>query len=110
MLSVYGLGCFIGIDLSDQNYTALYYSDELKRWTAEKAKNIEILDARRIEARATDSKQPILNIAYANYRHGWNGTIKANEIKSTVKTLADIRQNLSLPDAQTAQDQKHDLL
>ena len=110
MLSVYGLGCFIGIDLSDQNYTALYYSDELKRWTAEKAKNIEILDARRIEARATDSKQPILNIAYANYRHGWNGTIKANEIKSTVKTLADIRQNLSLPDVQTAQDQRHDLL
>lgn len=105
MLSVYGLGRFIGVDLSDPNYTAQYFSDELKRWTLEKAKNIEILDARRIEARATDSKQPILNIAYANYRHGWNGTIKANEIRSTVKTLTDIRSNLSLPDGQTNGDQ-----
>ena len=102
MLSVYGLGRFIGVDLSDPNYTAQYFSDELKQWTLEKAKNIEILDARRIEARATDSKQPILNIAYANYRHGWNGTIKANEIKSTVKTLTDIRSNLSLSDGLNA--------
>ena len=104
MISINGLSGFIGIDIYCANdyMNDQYFSAELKRWLSEKIKNIEQKDAERIQARATDSKQPILNIAYANFRHGWNGTIKANEIKSTVKTLTDIRSNLSLTDGQTA--------
>lgn len=107
MISVNGLSYFVGIDCYNAfDYMQCeYFSDDLKRWLIEKAKNIEQKDAERIQARATDSKQPILNIAYANYRHGWNGTIKANEIKSTVKTLTDIRSKLSLTDGQTNGDQ-----
>ena len=112
MLSLAGFIRFAGLGIG---YGSDYANDptipdELKAARPSWLKKINAADADRIQERATDSKQPILNIAYANYRHGWNGTIKANEIKSTVKTLADIRQNLSLPDAQTAQDQRHDLL
>lgn len=48
-------------------------------------------DNTRQQDRANDSKQAILNLAYNNYLHGWNGEIKSNEIKSTVKTLSDIK-------------------
>lgn len=107
MISLNALSGFIGIDCYSFNdyQTSAYLSDDLKRWLTETAKNIERKDAERIQARASDSRQPILNIAYANYRHGWNGTIKANEIKTTVKTLSDIRGNLSLSDAHGAPDQ-----
>ena len=93
-----GLGAGYGSDYANDPSI----SDELKAVRPFWLKKIESADADRIQERATDSKQPILNIAYANYRHGWNGTIKANEIKSTVKTLTDIRSNLSLPDGQNA--------
>lgn len=41
---------------------------------------------------ARDSKQAILQLAYNNYVHAWNGDIKANEIKSSYKSLDDIRR------------------
>lgn len=41
---------------------------------------------------ARDSKQAILQLAYNNYVHAWNGDIKANEIKSSFKSLDDIRR------------------
>lgn len=107
MISINAFSGFIGLDVYCANdyMNDQYFSAELKRWMSEKIKNIEQKDAERIQARATDSHQPILNIAYANFRHGWNGTIKANEIKTTVKTLADIRGNLSLTDVQNETDQ-----
>lgn len=43
--------------------------------------------------RARDSNQPILQLAYNNYRHNWNGQIKENAIKAEVKSLREIRQN-----------------
>ena len=43
-------------------------------------------------ANARDSKQSILQLAYNNYVHAWNGDIKANEIKSSYKSLDDIRR------------------
>ena len=52
---------------------------------------------------ARDSKQPILQLAYNNYVHGWNGEIKRKEITSTIKTLDDIknaRLEMSTPDEQ----------
>jgi len=41
---------------------------------------------------ARDSKQPILNLAYNNYVHGWNGEIKRNEINGALKSLDDIKR------------------
>lgn len=43
---------------------------------------------------ARDSKVPIMNIAYNNYKHNWSGTIKSNEINTTAKSLADIKRTL----------------
>ena len=43
--------------------------------------------------RARDSNQPILQLAYNNYRHNWNGQIKENAIKAEVKSLREIREN-----------------
>lgn len=43
-------------------------------------------------AKARDSKQSILNLAYNNYKHNWSGNIRENEIKSTTKTLEDIKR------------------
>ena len=42
---------------------------------------------------ARDSKQAILQLAYNNYVHGWNGDIKSNEIKASYKSLDDIRRD-----------------
>lgn len=53
-------------------------------------------DNERQKMRASDSKAPILNLAYNNYVHGWNGQIKSNEIKATAKTLQDISADLSV--------------
>lgn len=53
--------------------------------------------------RARDSEQPILQLAYNNYVHGWNGEIRRKEITSTIKTLDDIknaRLELSAQDTQ----------
>lgn len=58
------------------------------------------------KSKARDSKQAILNLAYNNYNHGWNGEIKQNEIKATAKTLEDIRQErmkISVVDGQNNQ-------
>ena len=96
-----GLGMFYGCDYEKTPEI----TSELKSVRAQWLKKIDDADAMRTQERAADSKQPILNIAYANFRHGWNGTIKANEIKTAVKTLADIRGNLSLTDAQNTTDQ-----
>lgn len=96
-----GLGAFYGCDYDNKPEI----TSELKHVRAQWLKKINDADAVRTEERAADSKQAIMNIAYANYKHGWNGTIKANEIKSTVKTLADIRGNLSLSDVHNAPDQ-----
>ena len=55
------------------------------------------------KSKARDSKQPILQLAYNNYVHGWNGEIKRKEITSTIKTLDDIknaRLEMSAPDKQ----------
>ena len=41
---------------------------------------------------ARDSKQAILQLAYNNFVHGWNGTIQSNTIKSSYKTLEDIKR------------------
>lgn len=41
---------------------------------------------------ARDSKQAILNLAYNNYVHGWNGEIKRNEINGALKSLDDIKR------------------
>lgn len=46
-----------------------------------------------MQSRARDSNQPILQLAYNNYRHNWNGQIKENAIKAEVKSLREIRQN-----------------
>ena len=46
-----------------------------------------------MQSRARDSNQPILQLAYSNYRHNWNGQIKENAIKAEVKSLREIRQN-----------------
>lgn len=56
--------------------------------------------------RARDSNQPILQLAYNNYEHGWNGEIKRKEITSTIKTLDDIKNaRLEL----SAQDTQNDI-
>ena len=93
-----GLGAFYGCDYENRPEI----TSELKSIRAQWLKKINDADAVRTEERAADSKNPVMNISYANYRHGWNGTIKANEIKSTVKTLTDIRSNLSLSDGLNA--------
>lgn len=43
-------------------------------------------------ARARDSKQAILQLAYNNYVHGWTGSIQSQTIKSTAKTLDDLKR------------------
>lgn len=43
--------------------------------------------------KARDSQQPILQLAYNNYVHGWSGEIERKEITSTVKTLDDIKKS-----------------
>ena len=96
-----GLGMFYGCDYERLDKVR----PELKPVRAQWLKKINDADADRTEKRAADSKQPIMNIAYANYKHGWNGVIKSNEIRTTVKTLADIRGNLSLTDGHNAPDQ-----
>lgn len=43
-------------------------------------------------AKARDSKQSIMNLAYNNYAHNWSGQIKENEVQTVVKTLDDIKR------------------
>lgn len=54
---------------------------------------IESADCQQMQGRARDSNQPILQLAYNNYRHNWNGQIKENAIKAEVKSLREIREN-----------------
>ncbi len=57
-------------------------------------------DLNRFMDKMNDSKQAVANIVYGNVKHNVSGTIKSQEIQSTTKTLADIRNNLSITDGQ----------
>lgn len=70
------------------------------------SKTILNADNARQKERANDSKQAILNLAYNNYIHSWNGEIKSNEIKSTVKTLSDIKTERVETSADRVQNSK----
>ena len=66
------------------------------------AENLSECDCSLQKSRA----QPILQLAYNNYVHGWNGEIKRKEITSTIKTLDDIKNaRLEL----SAQDTQNDI-
>jgi len=91
MCSIDGFLYFCGIGNSSYfNYQekSVNLSDNLRAQIAERLREKDNLIQK---MRARDSEQPILQLAYNNYEHGWNGEIKRNEIKSTIKTLDDIK-------------------
>jgi len=84
---------FLGLGINYINNSDIYGLDEA---LSQIAVRINKSDNELQQMNARDSHQAILNIAYNNYRHAWNGDIRANEIKSSIKTLDDIRREREL--------------
>ena len=86
MISYSGFCNMIGYDRRND------YSDSLRNCPSIMQK-IESADCLAMQGRARDSNQPILQLAYNNYRHNWNGQIKENAVRAEVKSLREIREN-----------------
>ena len=87
-ISLRGFSNFLGISLLDDNSSY----DNLENCLTKLVSFLKKSDNDLQMANARDSKQSILQLAYNNYVHAWNGDIKANEIKSSYKSLDDIRR------------------
>lgn len=96
---------FVGIGNNEINSNG----GELSASISAAGKKFIQADAQRVMNQATDSKQAILNIAYNNFVHSWNGQIKSNEIKTTVKTLDQIKQERLQQSADGAQNARFSL-
>ena len=92
-LSLSAFKMFLGLGISYNNTSNIYMLDET---LSQISNRINKSDNELQQMNARDSHQAILNIAYNNYRHAWNGDIRANEIKSSIKTLDDIRRDREL--------------
>jgi len=92
-LSLSAFKMFLGLGINYINNSDIYGLDEA---LSQIAVRINKSDNELQQMNARDSHQAILNIAYNNYRHAWNGDIRANEIKSSIKTLDDIRREREL--------------
>lgn len=101
--SLCGIGIHYLYDMSGLNNSELNAFSSYARKTLDDADNI------RMQRRASDSKQALLNMAYANYRHNWNGQIKQNEIRTTVKTLDDIKRERLETSANSEQNEPFSL-
>lgn len=86
LLGFYGFSGLNDRYLNDNERMALNGFDAYCR------KRITEADAERVANQATDSKAPILNLAYNNYHHNWSGQIRQQEIRAEVKTLEDIQR------------------
>lgn len=88
-ISLIGFRMFLGLGITSYIGSSIYGIEEsLSQLIGKLNKSdneLQLMNAR-------DSKQAILNIAYNNYKHAWNGDIRANEVKATAKTLEDIRR------------------
>lgn len=92
-VSLQGFLFFCGI--GNVNYFTYTEKNNAKLSDNLRAKIAEFLaenDNELQKARARDSNQAILQLAYNNHVHGWSGEIKRKEINATVKTLEDIKK------------------
>lgn len=87
-ISLRGFSNFLG--LSMMHNTKDY--DNLENCLTKVADFLKKADNELQLSNARDSKQAILQLAYNNFVHGWNGTIQSNTIKSSYKTLEDIKR------------------
>lgn len=103
---------FYCIGLNNDNYMGdnnVRNSNNLINFAVTARKKIDNSDNIRMQQRASDSKQALLNITYSNYRHNWGGQIRANDIQTTVKTLDDIKRERVTTSADNGQNARFSL-